>query len=88
MIRKIFDWIAFDGLLHITSYASIAMLLLYITDMYWISQGVAIFLGLVKDFLDKFVQCDNNWKQVAHDQLCNGLGFVIVTAAYLIKTTL
>lgn len=83
-LKKIKDWIAIDGLLHIETsliiflFVSIPIHLCY--GLFFsipIGFVVAFMLGCYKELQDIYVQKDNSKIESNHDMLCNLIGVII-----------
>lgn len=85
MIRKILNWIASDGLLHIAYSALIVLTVLYLTDILWLSCLISLTAGVCKEYRDVYIEKDNNWIQAHHDLVCDiiGIAYGIVCWATL-----
>lgn len=77
IMRKIMNWVATDGLLHILVCAVISLAVLNLTDILWLSMVAGIIPALAKEYYDVFVQKDNNLSQALHDLICDGIGLAI-----------
>ena len=77
ILKKIWNWIATDGLLHILMCAVISLAVLNLTDILWLSMVAGIIPALAKEYYDVFVEEDNNFSQAMHDLICDGIGLAI-----------
>ena len=76
-MKRIIDWIAYDGLLHILVCAVVSLAMLNLTGILWLSMIAGIIPALAKEYYDVFVQKDNNPAQAFHDLICDGIGLAI-----------
>lgn len=85
VLKKINNWIAVDGKLHI-----MVSLIVYtftsITLLVWTSSFIAALIiaftltlavGLWKEYIDMYIQKDNSTQQSNHDLICNLIGTAI-----------
>lgn len=75
-MKKLFSWIATDGLLHIVVSMAIMLCLQPLVGTL-ISVCITLTIGLLKEFYDGVVQKDNNGEQVMHDVVCDVVGIVM-----------
>lgn len=75
-MKKLFSWIATDGLLHIVVSMAIMLCLQPLVGTL-LSVCITLIIGLFKEFYDGVVQKDNNGEQVMHDVVCDVVGIVI-----------
>ena len=84
LIRKVKEWVAVDGLLHILMCMVVMMASLLLVDSLILALFATIFASLGKEVWDMFVQNDNTLKQALHDIICDAIGIGITIAIYLI----
>lgn len=75
-MKKLFSWIASDGLLHILVSMAIMLCLQPLMGTL-LSVCITIIIGLLKEFYDGLIQKDNNVEQVIHDVVCDVVGIVM-----------
>lgn len=81
-MRRIIEWIAYDGLLHILVCACCSLAVLCMTDILWLSMTAGIIPALAKEYYDVFIERDNNYLQAAHDLICDAIGLTITLIIY------
>ena len=83
-LKKIYQWIASDGLLHILVSMVIILCLQPLVGTI-LAVCVAVLLGMGKEIYDGAIQKDNNEEQILHDVVCDVIGIVIaICVIYLI----
>ena len=82
-MKKLFSWIATDGLLHIVVSMAIMLCLQPIVGTL-ISVCITLIVGFLKEFYDGVIQKDNNRGQVMHDVVCDVVGVVIAVGVIYI----
>lgn len=82
-MKRILQWIATDGLLHILMCATISLAVLNITDRLWLALVAGIIPAIGKEVWDVYIQKDNNYEQAAHDLICDAIGLLITVVVYL-----
>ena len=75
-MKKIYQWIASDGLLHILV-SMVVILCLQPLVGATIAICVAVLLGVGKEIYDRYIQCDNNREQILHDVVCDIVGIIL-----------
>ena len=83
-MRRIIEWIAYDGLLHILACAVCSLAMLNLTGILWLSMVAGVIPALAKEYYDVYVQKDNNLAQAFHDIICDGIGLAITLLIYTI----
>lgn len=83
MVRKVWNWIGIDGLLHFLVSAMIVQTVCLVLNTPILAVFIAIAIGIAKEVWDVFIQKDNTWKQAGHDIVCNLVGIVVATLIYL-----
>lgn len=78
-IKSIMKWVGTDGLLHFLVCFAMMLMFTPIVGIWW-ALGVTVLAAALKEIWDFFIQKDNNFKQVMHDVVCDGVGMV---TAYL-----
>lgn len=84
MIKRFFDWIGIDGLLHFLVSALIVQTISLVLNTPFLAISIAIVAGLAKEVWDVFVQKDNTIKQALHDVVCNIIGITFGTLTYIL----
>jgi hypothetical protein len=82
-MKRLFSWIATDGLLHIVVSMAIMLCLQPLVGTL-LSVCITLAIGLLKEFYDGVVQKDNNGEQVMHDVVCDVVGIVIAIIIVII----
>lgn len=85
-MKRIINWIAYDGLLHFLVCAVISLALYALTECLWASLVVGLLPALVKEYYDVFVECDNNFTQALHDLVCDFAGLGLTMIIHLLKS--
>ena len=75
-MKKIYQWIATDGLLHILISMAIMLCLQPLVGTI-LSVCVAVLLGAGKEIYDGVIQKDNNGEQILHDVVCDVVGIIL-----------
>lgn len=75
-MKKLFSWIASDGLLHILVSMVIVLCLQPVIGT-CLSLLISMLIGISKEHYDMYIQKDNNKKQSLHDFICNCIGIVL-----------
>jgi hypothetical protein len=68
--KKVIDWIATDGLLHIETSFIIAIITILLTSNWWLGVIVGNIFGILKEVYDKR-------KRIVHDQWSDTISFVM-----------
>ena len=77
LIKKIFRWIAVDGLLHFLVCYAMTLALSPIIGFYALIPTVVV--ALAKEAYDYHIKKSNNIEQVVHDLICDAAG---IASAY------
>jgi hypothetical protein len=72
-MKRILNWIAVDGLLHLLVCYSIILTIAPIINLWW-AISITIIIASIKEIVDYFYQKDNNLQQVLHDLICGFVG--------------
>ena len=75
-MKKIYQWIATDGLLHILISMAIMLCLQPLVGTI-LAVCVAVLLGAGKEIYDGAIQKDNNGEQILHDVVCDVVGIIL-----------
>lgn len=84
LFKRVKEWVAIDGLLHILMCMVLMMASLLLVDSLALALSATIVASLGKEVWDVFVQKDNTIKQALHDIICDAIGMGITIAIYLI----
>jgi hypothetical protein len=84
LFKRVKEWVAVDGLLHILMCMVVMMASLLLVDSLTLALCATIVASLSKEVWDVFVQKDNTIKQALHDIICDAIGTGITIAIYLI----
>lgn len=79
--KKVIDWIATDGLLHIETSFIIAIITILLTSNWWLGVIVGNIFGILKEVYDKKKK-NCTWSMIWHDIICDEIGIwsaVLVT---------
>lgn len=83
-MKRLYNWIASDGLLHIVVSMAIMLCLQPLVGSI-LAVCVTVLLGAGKEIYDGAIQKDNNGEQILHDVVCDVVGVVIaICVIYLI----
>ena len=83
-MKKFFDWMGIDGLLHFLVSAMIVQTVCLVLKTPILAVVIAVIAGLSKEVWDVFVQKDNTIKQSLHDVICNIIGITFGTLTYIL----
>lgn len=86
-IKKIYEYISVDGLLHILMSMDL-LLLFYLFTNYILSLIFTIIIGVIKEIYDYFIVKSNNINQIKHDIVCDLLGIFIISFVLIIRNIL
>ena len=75
-MKKLYSWIASDGLLHILV-SMVVVLCLQPVIGTTIAICVAVLLGVGKEIYDGLIERDNNGEQILHDLVCDVVGIMM-----------
>lgn len=75
-MKKLYNWIATDGLLHILVSMVIVLCLQPIIGTLF-AIIVSALIGIGKEHYDVYIEKDNNEQQSLHDFICNCVGIVL-----------
>ena len=84
MVRKLWNWIGIDGLLHFLVSAMIVQTVYLVLDTPILAIVIAVIAGLSKEVWDVLIQKDNTIKQALHDVVCNIIGITFGTLTYIL----
>ena len=74
-IKKLLNWIATDGLLHIQTCYAMMLTLQPMVDIWW-AKGITATCAIGKEVVDA-LRGKNTWEQVRHDLICDGIGILM-----------
>lgn len=86
-IKKIYEYISVDGLLHILTSMDL-LLLFYLFTNYILSLIFTIIICIIKEIYDYFIVKSNNIDQIKHDIICDLLGIFIISFVLIIRNIL
>ena len=75
-MKRLYNWIASDGLLHILISMAIMLCLQPLVGTI-LAVCVAVLLGAGKEIYDGAIQKDNNGEQILHDVVCDVVGIIL-----------
>ena len=75
-MKRLYNWIASDGLLHILASMAIMLCLQPLVGTI-LAVCVAVLLGAGKEIYDGAIQKDNNGEQILHDVVCDVIGIIL-----------
>lgn len=84
MVRKVWNWIGIDGLLHFLVSAMIVQTVCLVLNTPILAIVIAVIAGLSKEVWDVLIQKDNTIKQALHDIACNLIGITCGTLTYIL----
>lgn len=82
-MKSVLKWISTDGLLHLLVCCCIMLSLSPIWGI-WIAIAITLFIALLKEAYDFFIEKDNNMQQVLHDLICDFFGILIALMIILL----
>jgi hypothetical protein len=84
LFKRVKEWVAVDGLLHILMCMVLMMASLLLVDSIALALSATIVASLGKEIWDMFVQKDNTIRQALHDIVCDAIGIGITLIIYAI----
>ena len=75
-MKKLYNWIATDGLLHILVSMVVVLCLQPVIGTI-LSILISMLIGISKEHYDVYIEKDNNFTQSLHDFICNCVGIVL-----------
>ena len=81
-IKRLLNWIAIDGLLHIQTCYALMLTLQPMVDIWW-AKGITATCAIGKEVVDA-LRGKNTWEQARHDLICDAVGIMAALITMLI----
>lgn len=81
-IKRLLNWIATDGLLHIQTCYALMLTFQPMVGIWW-AKGITASCAIGKEVVDA-LRGKNTWEQVRHDLICDAIGILMSDVTFFI----